>query len=276
MMPQQQSTTGTTIPSSIEGINAVQSLAQMSMAECVYTYNLVAQDLGMVVRKGFVEWANGWEGGHGKTVIPFEGHNDADDKLFVANDEGIWDCTTEGEIAPTKVLAWDDTSGEAGYCSFELFSNDGNALFILLCDAQNGYHTYTQTTDTWTKVAQGTDAGEIDGADPTTFEFVMVWKNRVWFVEKNSANAWYLDVTTLYGEVTKFNFGSQFRQGGSLRTIYNWSLDGGLGLDDLLVAVSGAGDVVVYQGTNPDEADSFSLQGSWFIGGVPLGNRFGT
>ena len=273
---QQQATTGTTIPAGIEGINAVQSLAMMSMGECVYTYNLVAQDLGMVVRKGFEEWAKGWTGSIGKTAIPFEGHQDADDKLFVANSEGIWDCTAEGELAPTKVLTWDDTTGEAGYCSFVLFSNDGNDLFILLCDVVNGYHVYTQTTDTWDKVTQGTGAGQVEGIDPTNFDFVMVWKNRVWLIEQDSANAWYLDVATLYGAVTKFNFGSQFRQGGSLRAIYNWSLDGGLGLDDLLVAVSGAGDVVVYQGTDPDDASKFSLQGSWFVGGVPLGNRFGT
>ena len=278
MMQQQrqQATTGTTIPSSIEGINAVESLAMMSMAECVYTYNLVAQDLGMVVRKGFEEVAKGWEGGIGKTAIPFEGHKDADDKLFVANDEGIWDCTSRGDLAPTQVLEWGDTTGDAGYCSFVLFSNDGNDLFILLCDAQNGYHVYTQTTDTWAKVTQGTEAGEVDGIDPTNFDFVMVWKNRVWFVEQDSANGWYLDVATLYGTVTQFNFGSQFRQGGSLRAIYNWSLDGGVGLDDMLVVVSGAGDVVVYQGTDPDDASKFSLIGSWFIGGVPLGNRFGT
>ena len=273
---QQQATTGTTIPAGIEGINAVQSLALMSVAEVVYTYNLVSQDLGMVVRKGFEEWAKGWTGSIGKTAIPFEGHQDADDKLFVANSEGIWDCTAEGELAPTKVLTWDDTTGEAGYCSFVLFSNDGNDLFILLCDVVNGYHVYTQTTDTWDKVTQGTGAGQVEGIDPTNFDFVMVWKNRVWLIEQDSANAWYLDVATLYGAVTKFNFGSQFRQGGSLRAIYNWSLDGGLGLDDLLVAVSGAGDVVVYQGTDPDDASKFSLQGSWFVGGVPLGNRFGT
>ncbi len=273
---QEQATTGTTVPGSIEGINAVQSLAMMSMGECVYTYNLVSQDLGMVVRKGFEEWAKGWTGGIGKTAIPFEGHTTADDRLFVANNEGIWDCTAAGELAPTQMLTWDDTTGEAGYCSFVLFSNDGNDLFILLCDAVNGYHVFTQSTDTWSKVTQGTGAGQIEGVDPTGFDFVVIWKNRVWFVENNSANGWYLDVATLFGAATKFNFGSQFRQGGSLRAIYNWSLDGGLGLDDLLVAVSGAGDVIVYQGTDPDDATKFSLQGSWFVGGVPTGNRFGT
>ena len=271
-----QSSEGISIPSSMQGINSVTSLALMNAAECVYTYNLVAQDLGMVVRRGFEEWAKGWAGGIAKTVIPFEGHQTSHDKLFVANNEGIWDCTAEGEIAPTKVLTWTTQTGEAGYCSQQVFTNDGNDMFILLCDAVNGYHVYTQTTNTWAKVTLGTGAGQVSGIDPTNFNFVMIWKNRVWFIEKDSANSWYLDVATLYGAATKFNFGSQFRQGGSLRTLYNWSLDGGLGLDDLLVAVSSSGDVVVYQGTDPDDATKFAIQGSWEIGSVPAGNRFGT
>lgn len=272
---QRQNAKGGTIPASMEGINAVTSLALQSPAECVYTYNLISQDLGMVVRTGFEEWANGWTGSIAKTAIPFEGHQDADDKLFTANDEGIWDCTTEGTVAPTQVLTWAVTGGEAGYCSYQVFTNDGNDMFVLLCDRVNGYHVYTQTTDTWAAVATGAGANQIAGVAATLLDYVMVWKNRVWFVEKDSSNGWYLDIATLYGTATKFNFGSQFRQGGALRMLYNWSLDGGLGIDDLLVAVSGAGDVVVYQGTDPDTAATFALTGSWFIGGVPKGNRFG-
>jgi len=272
---QKQNAVGVTVPASMAGINAVTSLAMQNPTECVYTYNLVSQDLGMVVRQGFVEWANGWTGGPAKTVIPFEGHQDSHDRLFVANNEGIWDCTAEGTTAPTQVVTWPDQLGEAGYCSYAAFSNDGNDMFILLCDKRNGYYVYTQTTDVWVKVAQGVGAGELDGIDPTNLDYVFIWKRRVWFVEKNSANGWYLDVATLFGTVTKFNFGSQFRQGGALRAFYNWSLDGGLGLDDLMVAVSGAGDVAIYQGTDPDVAESFSLVGTWFVGAVPAGNRFG-
>ena len=272
---QQQNSQATTIPASMEGINVVTSLALQSPAECVYTYNLISQDLGMVVRKGFEEWANGWTGGTAKTAIPFEGHLDADDKLFIANDAGIWDCTTEGTTTPTQVLTWATTGGEAGYCSYQVFTNDGDDMFVLLCDSVNGYHVYTQTTNTWAAITQGAGAGQIAGVNPALFDFVMIWKNRVWFVQKDSSNGWYLDVATLYGAATKFNFGSQFRQGGALRLMYNWSLDGGLGIDELLVAVSAAGDIVVYQGTDPDNATTFSLTGSWFIGGVPKGNRFG-
>lgn len=260
----------------MKGINAVTSLATMGIDECIYTYNLFAQDLGMEVRDGFVEYANGWTGGPARTVITFEGHADADDKLWVANEVGIWDVTTEGTTAPVLKFTWPSSLGDAGICSFVTTTNDGNDLFVALCDGENGYHLYTQTTDTWAVIPEGAGPTQITGTDPTNFNFVFIWKNRMWFIQKESSIGWYLPVGSFAGTVTDFNFGQQFISGGDLRAFYNWSLDGGNGLDDLMVAVSGAGDVVIYQGTDPAAADTFALIGTWALGNVPAGNRCGT
>ncbi len=270
---QRQSSTAATIPAAIMGINASQALASMAPDECIYSYNLLAQDLGMVVREGYVEWANGWTGGVAKTVITFEGNSTADDKLFIANDAGIWDVTTEGTTAPTQVVTFPSTAGNAGICSFVNFSNDGNARFLLVCDGENGYYRWTQSTNTWVKYTIGSGANQIAGVDPALFDFVMIWKERVWFIQKGSANAWYLDAGVFEGTAAKFNFGAQFRFGGALKSLHNWTLDGGSGIDDHLVAISSAGDVIVYQGTDPSDATKFGLIGSWQVGQLPAGNR---
>ena len=272
---QQQNAGAFTIPASMQGVNAVTGLAQMQPDECIYTFNLLAQDFGMEVRDGYIEWANGWTGGPARTVITFEGHVDADDKLWIANDEGIWEVTADGTTAPVEVFTWDSQVGNAGICSFLTTTNDGNDLFVLLCDGENGYHVYTQTTDTWAVILEGVTPGELDGVDPALLDFVFVWKNRIWFIQKETSIGWYLDAGNFTGDITEFNFGQQFASGGALRAMYNWSLDGGLGLDDLLVAVSSSGDVVVYQGTDPDAPDTFALIGTWHIGNMPEGNRFG-
>jgi hypothetical protein len=116
----------------------------------------------------------------------------------------------------------------------------------------------------------------VGGVDPANLCFVTVWKSRVWLVEKDSSRAWYGGVNSLFGTFTSFDFGVRMRAGGPLVGLYNWSYDGGSGLDTLLVGISTAGDVVIYQGTDPSDASAFGLKGVWSVGGVPSGRRIAT
>jgi hypothetical protein len=110
-------------------------------------------------------------------------------------------------------------------------------------------------------------------ANPSGFAFVAVWKSRLWFVEKNSSRGWYMPVGSLFGTASSFDFGVKMLAGGDLRGLFNWSYDAGGGLDTMLVGLSGGGDVVIYQGTDPSSAATFSLKGTWSVGGVPAGRR---
>jgi hypothetical protein len=58
-----------------------------------------------------------------------------------------------------------------------------------------------------------------------------------------------------------------------LAYIANWTIDAGEGIDDLLVVVGSNGDVLVYKGTDPTFAPSFSLVGAWYVGQIPVGRR---
>lgn len=113
-------------------------------------------------------------------------------------------------------------------------------------------------------------------ADPADFVQTCVWKNRVWYTEKNSSRAWYTDINAIFGTVTAFDFGVKMQHGGPLVGLYNWAYDGGSGLDTLLVGLSTAGDVVIYQGTDPASVTTFSCKGTWFAGAVPIGRRIAT
>jgi hypothetical protein len=266
----------TQIPAAVRGINARAALAAMAPDECVFSFNIQGKDFGMDVRKGYREWANGWTGGVAKTVISFEGNQGADDKLFIANQEGIWEVTIDGTTAPAQVVTWPSSAGDAGICHYVTFSNDGDERYIILCDEENGYYRWEQATNTWTKVTQGAGAGQVDGIDPATFAYVMIFKNRLWFIQKDTGTAWYLPVQAFAGTANLFNFASEFRSGGALALMHNWTLDGGDGIDDYLVSVSTAGDLVIYRGTDPTQASTFALVGSWMIGEVPAGRRFAT
>jgi hypothetical protein len=113
-------------------------------------------------------------------------------------------------------------------------------------------------------------------ATPANFASVTAWKNRLWLVEKDTTRAWYLNTNSVFGTATSFDFGSKMRAGGPLANLYGWSYDAGAGMDSLLVALSTAGDVVIFQGTDPSSASTFGIKGSWSVGGVPYGRRIAT
>jgi hypothetical protein len=256
-----------TLPAPTGGINSLGSLATMKPTDSIYTVNIDATVYGCKVRPGYVEYANGFAGDDLKTIMPFSANDPVNDRIFGVTNDGIYDITVS-TTTPVKVVDWPLKSSSAGWCSYTQFVNDAGAHVLLVCDLDNGFRAYTESTGLWsTPVLTG----------PTNIVvFVTVWKNRVWYIEKDTANAWYTDVGTFSGVLTKFNFGNKFRYGGQLIGLYDWTLDSGEGSDDYLVSVSGAGDVVVYSGTDPSSSNTFGQIGVWFIGALPAGRRVGS
>lgn len=262
-----------TLPAPVGGINATRALSAMAPEEAIYMYNLLPRSEGAQLREGYSEYANGWTGdASAQTVIPFQGSTSTEDRLWVANRQGIWNVTTVGTTAPVQDITFADNGTGAGRCTFVQYITDADGSWLLVCDDRNGYYVYKESTGVWSKPTQGVGAGQIDGVDPNDLNFVMIWKERVFFIERDTGYAWYLANGAIFGAATRFNFGRNFRFGGELRALFNWTLDGGEGLDDYLVALSGAGDVVVFKGTSPLD---FGMVGVWNIGKVPAGNRLG-
>jgi hypothetical protein len=119
----------------------------------------------------------------------------------------------------------------------------------------------------------------VSGVDPQTFRHVCQWKNRLWFCGADSSVAYYLDLNAISGPANPLFFGPRFKYGGSLVGLYSWTVDGGTGIDDNLVGISSAGDVVIYQGSDPslDQTTfpgTFGLKGVWWVGAVPPGRKF--
>lgn len=109
--------------------------------------------------------------------------------------------------------------------------------------------------------------------DPAEAAACAVWKHRLFLIKRGSAEAYFLDLDAVYGTATRISFAGRFAAGGDLRGLWNWTYDGGSGIDDRLVAVSGGGDVAIYEGTDPTLPGAFELKGSWQVGAVPAGRR---
>ena len=288
-----------TYPAPVGGINAYDSLMQMPPNDCLYTYNLMPVEFGLRLRKGYLEWATGCQEDPARgtaevrTIIPYESNiNSAErDRIFAVTDEGIWDVTDFGDVNPVQVATFTTLGTGAGrgvYCEYTGAAADAPTAgarghYLFYADGVNGIWQYEESSGAWTRPPSGTaptDWYYIDPSNPGTAQspnyiafpiddvaYVTVFKQRIWVILENDDDAFYLNPRAISGELTRFTFGSKLPHGGDLRGLWGWSLDGGAGIDDYLVAISRGGDVAVYQGTDP-ELD-FQLRGAWFIGEVP-------
>jgi hypothetical protein len=143
-----------------------------------------------------------------------------------------------------------------------------NGTFII---TRTGSSTFTYTmasapATNATVVGAYTINYAITGVNSNTFVHVNLFKNFLFFVQENSMEVWYLPVGQVAGAATKLDFGGIARMGGYIQAMGTWTIDAGQGADDYAVWVTNNGETIVYNGTNPDSADTWALKGVWQLG----------
>jgi hypothetical protein len=106
----------------------------------------------------------------------------------------------------------------------------------------------------------------ITGVNSNTFINVNLFKNRLYFTQKDTLACWYLDPDAIGGLASPLYFGGIARNSGYLQAMGTWTLDAGQGADDYAVFVTSMGEAIVYNGTDPDSPDTWALKGVWQLG----------
>ena len=288
--PSQPTTQATSVPASVGGVNRLSSLMEMPGQDCIYTFNMMPVESGMRLRKGYREWATGVNGDV-RTILSYEGRDQNDNEMWAVTENGIYNVSLFNTTAPVEDVTFLVQGTSAGWGVHTEFVSDANTHFLFYADGLNGIHQY-QTGAGWSVPTSGILDGDWWYDDPSApgtrlpfpvedIAFIMSHKLRLWVVLENSSDAWYLPLYSIAGELKKFTFGAKMPHGGNLVGLWTWSLDGGEGLDDYLIAISRSGDVLVYKGDDPEiSADSpdtaggpWTLIGSWFIGEIPNSRR---
>ncbi|MBO9580329.1 MAG: hypothetical protein J7498_05510 [Sphingobium sp.] len=190
----------------------------------------------------------------------FSYKNGNNKKLFTATETNIYNIT----IPPAASVVAGKTSGD---WSVVQFATTGGVFLIGVNGADSGFQ-YDGTTFS---VPAMTFPGGLTTAD---MSYVWAYKNRLWFAQKNSMNAYYLAVDSIGGAATVFPLAGIFGKGGSLMFGQAWSLDSGAqgGLSEQNIFVSTEGEVAVYQGADPSSASDWQKVGVYRIG-TPLGKN---
>ena len=117
-----------------------------------------------------------------------------------------------------------------------------------------------------TTVGSYTVALYITGINSNDFINVNLFKNRLYYIQKNSLSFWYLPTDSIGGVATEFDLGGIARRGGYLQAMGTWTIDAGQGADDYAVFVTNMGEVIVYNGIDPSDPNNWALKGVWQVG----------
>ena len=243
------------LPAPVGGLNARDSIAQMDAIDAVALNNFVCGTTDVSLRDGYAEFATGLPGPV-RTIMTYNQPTGVP-KMFAASGSNIYETTAGGAVGAAVVTGL----GSDKWQWINVATSGGT--FLMAVNGTDLALLYDGST--WTNPA-------ITGIATSEFINILLWKERIWFVQRNSLVAWYLAVNSISGAATSFDFRAMFKKGGYLMAQANWSIDGGTGIDDYLVAITSEGEVAIYQGTDPASATTFARRGIFQVGN-PIGRR---
>lgn len=249
-------------PAPVRGLIRNENIALSKPAGAVVLENFFPTSTGIITRRGKRRHATltGTTAVASMMTYITSGAN----KIFAANSVGIYDISTPS--SPTTPIAAVSGAGTVtnGDFSSVQFTNAGGAVLICV-NGQNLHKVYNGTT--WAE-----NSPAITGTTSDNFSHVWAYKNRLFFIQKNSLKFNYLPVSAIGGAAATFDLGAIFTRGGTLLTGATWSSDASQVTADLCVFITTEGEVAVYSGDDPSNATNWSLQGVYRIG-KPLGKK---
>ena len=181
-------------------------------------------------------------------------------RMFAGQPTKLWDVTAN---VPVLVK---DTQTSGNYSASQL-SNAAGEWMIAVNDA--GDEPLRFDGALWTTLAPADLTGP--GGIPRA-KLVYVWKyrNRLFFIEQSSMNAWYLGIDSIGGELNIIPLSGAATKGGNLLFGASWSIDAGDGIDDKCVFCTDQGELLIFTGSNPGDPNNWRQEGRYQVP-PPLG-----
>jgi hypothetical protein len=224
----------------------------MEPTDAIVLTNWFPDGGGVTVRGGSASFATGLGSGNVETIAEY--YAGSVRKFLAACTGSIFDITAGGVVGAALASGFSSNRWQTVNFKTKQFWVNG-------ADAPQEFDGTVVTASGWSGLTTSNLIG------------VAVFKERLFFIEKDSANFWYTATSgAVTGALTKFPLSMVGSSGGNLVAICPVSHDGGDGLDDFCAFVLSSGEIFIYQGSNPGDATAWSLAGHYVIG-APLGTR---
>jgi hypothetical protein len=232
----------------------------MAPTDAVTLDNLFPGVSSVMLRGGYIRHATGISG-QVESLMTYNAGGV--DEMFAIAQGSIYDVTAAGPVGAAVVSGLSNSRWE----SVNITTAGGGYLY-----AANGEDDpLLYDGSTWTPI-DGASTPAITGVTTSNLFCPTLFKNRMWFIEKDTLKAWYLPTASVGGAANVLDLSSVARNGGTLRAMATWTIDAGYGVDDNLVFITDQGEIIVYRGTDPSNASTWALIGVWQVG-APVSRR---
>lgn len=257
-----QSSAPLTFPAPTLGLVTTASMGAAPSGSASILENWFPTLTGARVRGGSVRRGLAADGGDIRTAFKYK--YGGVEKMFMATNSGIYDMTAPAAPPATTPAAVSGMSS-GDWCAFQQ-TNAGTSYLVCLNGAND--------RRLFNGVSWGTTPA-ITFSDSTTMaslNYGWIFKNRQFLIKNGSLDAYYLDLNAVGGAASVFPLGGVIKKGGSLLTGFSWSIESGDGPNEYCAFVTTEGEVAIYAGSNPADANDFALKGVYLVG-KPLGKN---
>jgi hypothetical protein len=232
------------------GLNLRDNIANMSPNDAVIMDNFIPQETYIEQRRGFTEVYKIEDNKPGESIISYE---------VAAKHEILFSAA--GKIYKFSLNAQSPT-----FLKGDFFGNNWVSVLykqnLFLVNGQDKPQIYdgTEIKDAAFTVPAG------QTLDLRALYLTTLFKNRLFFAEKDSLNVWYAkEAGNIAGDLLKLDLNQIASKGGKVAAIANWTQQGGQGQDNLFIVITTQGECFVYDGNDPSSIDAWALRGIYQI-----------
>lgn len=228
----------------------------MQPLDAVVLDNMVPTESTVDIRRGYESHATGI-GDYVETLMAWEGPSS---RVFIAaGNNSFYNVSGSGAVGAAMEAG--HTSDRWQHINFTTTAGH----FVVAVNGDDAPRTFDGTS--W---ASPSITGS--GLTATNLIGLTAHQQRIFYIEKNTMNAWYPAAGSISGALTKLPLGTLAKKGGHLLAVDTWPVDAGDGLDDLIAFITSQGEAIVYAGIDPSSAATWVLKGVYPIG-MPIGRR---
>ncbi len=239
----------------VKGWVANENLADMDEQAAYVMDNWFPETSSVRVRRGSTVFASLPDPDPIRTVMAYSAGGIT--KIFAAQTVNIYDVTAGGTITIPDL----STQSSDKYIFINFATSGGN--FLVAANGTDDVLNYDGSA--WTTPA-------ITNVSSDTLNYVFAYKQRLFFLENDTATAWYLPADFIAGAAGSVNLSGYLQLGGTLVAGAAMSIESTNGPNDYAVFISSEGEVVLFSGTDPSDPTDWSLRGIFRIS-QPIGNR---